>query len=117
MTSAAVATKQSFNRRPWSARGQTTRNSRSMPCPKCHTDNWCEIAMHDPWSGRPVINCNTCGEYAEYDCLQRKAAHAIIAATLACNVSKEDQRDPRAVADRILDVLENAGLIIARASR
>lgn len=88
-----------------------------MLCPKCHTDNWCEIAMHDPWSGRPVINCNTCGEYAEYDCLQRKTAHAIIVATLACNVSIEDQRDPRAVADRILDALENAGLTIARVSR
>lgn len=64
-----------------------------------------------------MINCNTCGEYAEYDCLQRKTAHAIIAATLACNVSKEDERDPRAVAETILDVLENAGLTIARASR
>lgn len=64
-----------------------------------------------------MITCNTCGEYAEYDCLQRKTAHAIIAATLACNVSIEDQRDPRAVADRLLDALENAGLTIARVPR
>ncbi|MGY0576095.1 hypothetical protein ACTGJ9_037960 [Bradyrhizobium sp. RDM12] len=73
--------------------------------------------MHDPWTGRPVITCNTCGEYAEYDYLQRKTAHAIIAAALACNVSIENQRDPRAVANSILDALENAGLTIARARR
>ncbi|MBM7488041.1 hypothetical protein ACVWWI_006411 [Bradyrhizobium sp. USDA 3686] len=73
--------------------------------------------MHDPWTGRPVITCNACGEHAEYDCLQRKTAHEIIAATLACNVSGEEQPDPRAAADRILDALENAGLTIARASR
>ncbi|EIG61200.1 hypothetical protein Bra1253DRAFT_06000 [Bradyrhizobium sp. WSM1253] len=73
--------------------------------------------MHDPWTGRPVITCNTCGEYAEYNSLQRKTAHAIMAATLACSVSIEDRRDPRVVADRILDALENAGLTVARASR
>lgn len=87
-----------------------------MLCPKCHADNWYEVVLHDPWTGRPVITCNSCGEYAEYDRLQRRTAHAIISATLAC-VSLEDQRDPRAVVDRILDRLENAGLTIARSSR
>lgn len=51
-----------------------------MRCPKCEADKWYEVATHDPWSGRPVIACKICGEYADPEALRRENAHDVIAA-------------------------------------
>ncbi|MGY3146108.1 hypothetical protein ACVWYQ_003107 [Bradyrhizobium sp. USDA 3397] len=88
--------------------------STSMLCPKCHADKWCQGALHDPWTGRPVIACSACGEYADYDCASRNKALALIAGVLSVDLSEEHQGSPRVVAGKILDALEKAGLTIAR---
>lgn len=85
-----------------------------MLCPRCHADKWCQPALHDPWTGRPVIACGACGEYADYDCASRNKALALIAGVLSGELSTEYQRSPHAVAGEILDVLKKAGLTIAR---
>ncbi|WP_426420433.1 hypothetical protein [Bradyrhizobium genosp. A] len=85
-----------------------------MRCPKCEADKWYEVATHDPWSGRPVIACKICGEYAELEALKREDAHDVIARTLAADLVGEGQADARAIASNILQALENAGLTISR---
>lgn len=81
-----------------------------MQSPKCNSDDWCEIASHDPWSGRPMIACNVCGEYTVHKPAEREEAYAVIAGAL----TGERQHDAPADAGKILDALENAGLTIAR---
>lgn len=85
-----------------------------MRCPKCEADKWYEVAMHDPWSGRPVIACKICGEYADPEALRRENAHDVIARTLAVDWVGEGQADAWAIASKILRALENAGLTISR---
>lgn len=87
---------------------------RSMRCPKCEADKWYEVATHDPWSGRPLIACKICGEYAEPEALKREDAHDVIARVLAADLIGEGQADARAIASKILRALENAGLTISR---
>lgn len=88
--------------------------SSPMRCPKCEADKWYEVATHDPWSGRPVIACKICGEYAELKTLKRENAHDVIARALAADWVGEGQADARAIASKILRALENAGLTISR---
>lgn len=85
-----------------------------MRCPKCDADKWCEVATHDPWSGRPLIACKICGEYAEPKALKRETAHDVIARALAADLVGDGQADARAIASKILRALENAGLTIRR---
>lgn len=85
-----------------------------MRCPKCEADKWYEVATHDPWSGRPVIACKICGEYADPEALRRENAHDVIARTLAVDWVGEGQADAWAIASKILRALENAGLTISR---
>ncbi|MHC4044793.1 hypothetical protein RAD10_24590 [Bradyrhizobium sp. 23AC] len=88
--------------------------SSPMRCPKCEADKWYEVATHDPWSGRPVIACKICGEYAELEALKREDAHDVITRTLAADLVGEGQADARAIASKVLQALENAGLTIRR---
>lgn len=85
-----------------------------MLCPKCHADKWHQTALHDPWTGRPVIACSACGEYTDYDCALHDKALALIAGALSVDLSKECRGSPRVVAGKILDALEKAGLTITR---
>ncbi|MGY8682102.1 hypothetical protein Q2941_30640 [Bradyrhizobium sp. UFLA05-153] len=84
-----------------------------MQCPKCKAND--QSASHDPWSGRPVIACNACGDYVEDDFTHRQRAYAIIADIVASSLIGEHQGGPQGVAGEILAGLENAGLRIARA--
>lgn len=85
-----------------------------MLCPKCHSNKWCQSALHDPWTGRPVRACSACGEHADYDCPRRNKAIALIAGALSDDLNKEHQGSPRVAAENILDALEKAGLTVAR---
>ncbi|MGV7218029.1 hypothetical protein [Bradyrhizobium sp. UFLA05-112] len=84
-----------------------------MQCPNCNANDL--TAFHDPWSGRPVLACNACGDYVEDDFTHRQRAHAIIADIVASNLIGEHQGGAQGVASEILAALENAGLRIARA--
>ncbi|MGY8635670.1 hypothetical protein RAD15_24670 [Bradyrhizobium sp. 14AA] len=94
-------------------RSEPYQESSPMRCPKCEADKWYEVATHDPWSGRPVIACKICGEYAELEALKREDAHDVIARTLADDLVGEGQADARPIASKILQALENAGLTIS----
>ncbi|MFB6452892.1 hypothetical protein [Bradyrhizobium sp. WSM2254] len=61
-----------------------------------------------------MIACKICGEYAELEALKREDAHDVIARTLADDLVGEGQADARAIASKILQALENAGLTISR---
>ena len=84
-----------------------------MQCPKCHTND--QIALHDPWSGRPVIACKACCDYVEDELAEHERAYAIIADVVAFNLIGRDNGGAQRAASEILKALENSGLIVRRA--
>ncbi|WP_036050694.1 hypothetical protein [Bradyrhizobium sp. Tv2a-2] len=85
-----------------------------MLCPKCSASDWCEIASHDPWSGRAVVACNLCGEYVEDGFAEREKVRSIIADALSPHTVPGDQGGTLALASRVMEALENAGLKVAQ---
>ncbi|MGL3104334.1 hypothetical protein [Bradyrhizobium sp. BR 1432] len=85
----------------------------TMQCPKCRAND--QSTSHDPWSGRPVIACNACGDFVEKELVVRERAYAIVAEVVASHLVGEHKSGAQRVAGEILDALENAHLIIYRA--
>ncbi|WP_157083596.1 hypothetical protein [Bradyrhizobium manausense] len=84
-----------------------------MQCPKCHAND--QSALHDPWSGRPVIACNACADYVEDELAEHKRACAIVADVVAPDLIGRDNGGAQRAASEILQALENSGLTIRRA--